>query len=60
MAIKNTVLTIFDPRSTIVKSVFDCHQSGVILMTNDNGICGNPRCQIIPGAKGLIMVLIEY
>ena len=28
------ILTIFDPRSSIVKSVCGCHISGAILMTN--------------------------
>ena len=35
MAIENTVSNHFDPCSWIVKSVFDCHISGVILVTND-------------------------
>ena len=30
MAIEITVLAIFDPRSSIVKSVFDCRLPGVI------------------------------
>ena len=30
MAIENTVSSDFDPRSSIVKSVFDCHLPGVI------------------------------
>ena len=30
MAIKNTVSGDLDPRSSIVKSVFDCHLSGVL------------------------------
>ena len=30
MAIKNTVSSDFDPRSSIVKSVFDCRLPGVI------------------------------
>ena len=34
-AIKTLFLTNFDPRSSIVKSVFDCHLSGVNLVTND-------------------------
>ena len=29
MAIENTVYRIFDPRSSIVKSVYDCRLSGV-------------------------------
>ena len=32
---KTLFLTIFDLRSSIVKSVFDCHLSGAILVTND-------------------------
>ena len=35
MAIENTVSIRFDPRPSIVKSVFDCHLSGVLLVTND-------------------------
>ena len=31
MEIENTVSSIFDPRSSIVKSVFDCRLSGVVL-----------------------------
>ena len=31
MSIKNTVIAIFDPCSSIVKSVFDCNLSGVII-----------------------------
>ena len=34
MAIENTVV-IFDPRSSIVKDVFDCHLSSEIQVTND-------------------------
>ena len=30
MAIKNTVSSYFDPRSSIVKGVFDCRLSGVV------------------------------
>ena len=30
MAIENTVSVDFDPRSSIVKSVFDCRLSGVV------------------------------
>ena len=32
---KTLFLTFFDPCSSIVKSVFDCHISGAILVTND-------------------------
>ena len=32
MAIVNTVPSDFDPRSSIVKDVFDCHLSSVILV----------------------------
>ena len=32
---KTLFLSIFDPRSSIVKSVFDCHLYGAILVTND-------------------------
>ena len=32
---KNTVYSIFDPRSSIVKNVFDCHLSGVLTHTHD-------------------------
>ena len=58
--IENTFLAIFDPRSTIGKDVFDCHLSSVILLTKDNGICDNPRCQILPGAKGLTLIVMKY
>ena len=60
MAIENTVSTDFDPRSSIVKGVFDCHLSSVILVTAHNGICDNPGCQIIPGAKCLILIVMKY
>ena len=50
MAIENAVSSFFDPRSSIVKGVYDCHLSSVILVDAPNGICDNPRCQIIPGA----------
>ena len=32
MTIENTVSSIFDPRLSIVKDVFDCHLSSVILV----------------------------
>ena len=32
---KTLFLVIFDPRSSIVKDVFDCHLSSVILVTKD-------------------------
>ena len=51
---------IFDPRLSIVKDVFDCHLSSVILVTKDYGICDNPMCQILPGAKGLILIVMKY
>ena len=35
MAIEYTVPSDFDPRSSIVKDVFDCHLSSVILVTKD-------------------------
>ena len=35
MAIENAVSSYFDPRSSIVKGVFDCHLSSVILVTKD-------------------------
>ena len=60
MAIENAVSIYFDPRSSIVKGVFDCHLSSVILVDAPNGICDNPRCQIIPGAKSLILIVIKY
>ena len=33
--LKTLFLSVFDPRPSIVKSVFDCHLSGVLLVTND-------------------------
>ena len=60
MAIENTVLVIFDPRSSIVKDAFDCHQSSVILVTKDFETRDNPRCQILPRAKGLILIVMNY
>ena len=38
MAIENTVSRDFDPRSSIVKSVFYCRLSGVIM--NKQGLAG--------------------
>ena len=35
MAIETLFVVIFDPRSSIVKDVFDCHLSSVILVTKD-------------------------
>ena len=59
MAIENTGSNHFYSRSSIFKKVFDCHLSGVILVTiNDFEICDNPRCQIIPGAIGPYKILI--
>ena len=60
MAIENAVSSFFDPRSSNVKCVFDCHLSSLILVDAPNGICDNPRCQIIPGAKSLILMVIKY
>ena len=34
MAIENTVSSDFDPLSSIVKSVFDCRLSGVVILLN--------------------------
>ena len=49
---KTLFLSVFDPRLSIVKSVFDCHLFSVSLVRNvHNGICDNPRCQIIPRAR---------
>ena len=50
MAIETLFLTIFDPRSSIVKSVFDCHLSGAILVTNDFEKL-RTGYQIIPGVR---------
>ena len=44
--LKTLFLSVFDPRLSIVESVFDCHLSGVPLVRN-------PKSQIIPGAKVL-------
>ena len=33
--LKTLFLSVFDPRLSIVKSVFDCHLSGVPLVRND-------------------------
>ena len=46
MAIENTVLLIFDPRSSIAKSVFDCRISGVFLITDvDECTTNSGRCE---------------
>ena len=36
--LKTLFLSIFDPRSSIVKSVFNCHQPGVVLKPHKTNI----------------------
>ena len=56
---KTLFLAIFDPRSSIVKVVFDCHLSGVTQVTKDfeTLITGYV---IIPEAKCLILIAMKY
>ena len=67
MAIENTVSNYSDLCSPIVLTyaadsinVFECRLPGVILVDAHNGICDNPRCQILPVAKGLILIVMKY
>ena len=62
---KTLFLAIFDPRSSIVKVVFDCHLSGVTQVTKDfetliTGYAIIQRCQIIPEVKCLILIAMKY
>ena len=64
MAIENTVSTGFDPRSSIIKVVFDCRLSSMTVTkdfeTVTTGYAIIQRCQIIPEAKCLILIAMKY
>ena len=52
MAIENTVSSYFDPRSSIVKSAFDCRLPGVILVTSGNEGSASLKEKLLKGKAG--------